>query len=52
LLGSQTGYTANHLDFYGDKHVPADYDGGGKSDVAVFRKMDGCFANRPFLRSH
>jgi hypothetical protein len=37
LLGRQTGYTVNHLDFYGDKPVPADYDGGRKSDVAVSR---------------
>ena len=55
LLNSQTGFSAVQFGSPTDKIVPADYDGDGKADIAVFRggtwflqrSKDG-FASIPF----
>ncbi|MDQ3748192.1 MAG: hypothetical protein M3367_04120 [Acidobacteriota bacterium] len=37
LLRSQTGFTAFQFGFASDIPAPADYDGDGKADAAVYR---------------
>jgi hypothetical protein len=41
LLRSSLGFTAAAFGIGTDQPTPADYDGDGKTDVAVFRSLTG-----------